>query len=86
MKTATAIPLLNMVSRSRGLYARVARKMGCDPSYVSRIARNERRSARVEAALGREIGTFLTRLEDSLKFLRKTLQQNKNRGKQTKNP
>jgi transcriptional regulator with XRE-family HTH domain len=39
----------------RGLYARVARQLGVDRSYVSRVARGERRSPRVEAALKNEL-------------------------------
>lgn len=39
----------------RGLYARVARQLQVDRSYVSRVARGERRSPRVEAALRAEL-------------------------------
>jgi len=35
----------------RGLYVRIARKLGVDPSYVSRVARGDRRSSEVENAL-----------------------------------
>ncbi len=38
-----------------GLYARVARQLGVDRSYVSRVARGERRSQRIEAALRAEL-------------------------------
>lgn len=34
-----------------GLYTRVARKLGLDRSFVSRVARGERKSSQVEAAL-----------------------------------
>jgi DNA-binding phage protein len=34
-----------------GLYTRVARKLGLDRSFVSRVARGERKSPEVEAAL-----------------------------------
>jgi DNA invertase Pin-like site-specific DNA recombinase len=34
-----------------GLYTRVARKLGLDRSFVSRVARGERKSPDVEAAL-----------------------------------
>ncbi|MGZ4822448.1 MAG: hypothetical protein ACXVZM_12660 [Terriglobales bacterium] len=37
-----------------GLYSRVARKLGLDRSYVSRVARGERQSKEVEAALVQE--------------------------------
>jgi hypothetical protein len=46
---------LNFASMIRGLYGRVARKANVDPSYVSRVARGERRSDRVEASLEREL-------------------------------
>src|SRR5271168_4481933 len=35
----------------RGLYVRIARKLGVDPSYVSRVARGDRRSSEIENAL-----------------------------------
>src|SRR5579863_4774282 len=35
----------------RGLYIRIARQLGVDPSYVSRVARGDRRSSQVEDAL-----------------------------------
>ena len=35
----------------RGLYVRIARELGVDPSYVSRVARGDRRSSEVESAL-----------------------------------
>jgi len=34
-----------------GLYSRVARKLGLDRSFVSRVARGERKSNEVESAL-----------------------------------
>ena len=42
-------------ARYRGLYARVARRVGVDRSYVSRVARGERSSKRVEQALQAEL-------------------------------
>jgi transcriptional regulator with XRE-family HTH domain len=50
------------VSLMRGLYRRVARRMKCDASYVSRIARGQRRSAEIEAALGKEFRVTLRKL------------------------
>jgi hypothetical protein len=35
----------------RGLYVRIARKLNVDPSYVSRVARGDRRSSEIESAL-----------------------------------
>jgi hypothetical protein len=42
-------------SLCRGIYNRVARKLGCDPSYVSRVARGERNSEAVSEALRAEV-------------------------------
>jgi hypothetical protein len=42
-------------SLCRGIYNRVAQKVGCDPSYVSRVARGERNSKAVSEALREEI-------------------------------
>ena len=42
-------------SLCRGIYNRVAQKVGCDPSYVSRVARGERNSKVVSDALRAEI-------------------------------
>jgi transposase-like protein len=39
----------------RGVYSRVARQLGVDRSFVSRVANGQRRSAKVEAALRKEI-------------------------------
>jgi transcriptional regulator with XRE-family HTH domain len=47
-----AFPVLSIF---RGLYQRVAGKLGVDPSYVSRVARGERKSAVVLAALQEEM-------------------------------
>jgi hypothetical protein len=38
----------------RGLFSRVARKLGIDPSYVSRVASGERRSEQISQALNAE--------------------------------
>lgn len=46
---------LARVAHFRGLYARVARQLGVDRSFVSRVARGERRSRDVEQALQKEI-------------------------------
>jgi hypothetical protein len=39
----------------RGMYVRIAKKLGVDPSYVSRVARGERFSDPVESALRQEV-------------------------------
>jgi transcriptional regulator with XRE-family HTH domain len=50
--STAAFPVLSIF---RGLYQRVAAKLGVDPSYVSRVARGERKSAAVLAALQEEM-------------------------------
>jgi len=54
MKRTQADPALYMITSLRGIYARIAHKLKCDPSYVSRVARGERRSQRIAAALAAE--------------------------------
>ena len=45
----------NLASLLRGLYRRVAGHLDVDPSYVSRVARGERKSEVIEVALEREM-------------------------------
>lgn len=45
----------DLASLVRGLYHRIATQLDLDPSYVSRVARNERKSEIVADALRREI-------------------------------
>jgi transcriptional regulator with XRE-family HTH domain len=54
-----------LASAMRGLYRRVANKLGVDPSYVSRVARGERRSAKIAAELNREISKILSSMKKS---------------------
>lgn len=58
---------LDLTSRLRGLYRRVAKRLGVHPSYVSRIARGERRSKVVESALRHEIRMALVRASNPSK-------------------
>ncbi|MBV9623875.1 MAG: hypothetical protein JOZ14_07855 [Acidobacteria bacterium] len=37
-----------------GIYSRIARRLGVDRTYVSRVAKGERRSPEIEAALMQE--------------------------------
>jgi hypothetical protein len=59
--SAGAYPPRDLASLVRGLYGRVARNLGVDPSYVSRVARSERQSKSVEAALRRELNKIVFR-------------------------
>ena len=54
-KQNISTPPHNLASLVRGLYGRVARHLDIDPSYVSRVARGERQSEAMEAALAREM-------------------------------
>jgi hypothetical protein len=53
------------ISLFRGLYGRVARDFGVDVSYVSRIARGERRSEVIEDAIYREFNTIQASINKS---------------------
>jgi hypothetical protein len=46
---------LRVITVFRGIYRRVAKQLDIDPSYVSRVARGERRAAFVTEALKKEI-------------------------------
>jgi len=59
LKRATIPAPIHLASVLRGLYGRVARRLDVDPSYVSRVARGERQSAKIEAALEREMRQVL---------------------------
>lgn len=52
--------LFSLPSMFRGIYDRVAKKVGCDPSYVSRVARGERNSEEVRNVLQAEISKAWT--------------------------
>lgn len=62
-KSTSAHPPQDLASLVRGLYARVARKLGVHPSYVSRVARSERESERVAAAIRLELSKILLRVK-----------------------
>jgi hypothetical protein len=47
--------VLNRHQLYRGIYSRVARQLGIDRSYVSRVASGERKSEKVQKALMREL-------------------------------
>jgi hypothetical protein len=55
----------NLASLIRGLYGRVARQLKVDPSYVSRVARGERRSDAIEVSLERELRRIMAMVRTS---------------------
>lgn len=53
-KAAKLQKLRHYVESLCGIYSRVARRLGIDRTYVSRVAKGERHSAEIESALVRE--------------------------------
>jgi hypothetical protein len=62
---------IQLASRMRGLYRRVADRLGVDPSYVSRVARGERKSPKIETCLNREISKLLVSARPKSKTVKK---------------
>lgn len=62
---------LQLASRMRGLYRRVADRLGVHPSYVSRVARGERKSPKIEGTLNREISKLLVSMSLKAKAKKK---------------
>jgi hypothetical protein len=55
----------NLASEFRGIYSRVASRLHVDPSYVSRVARGERKSAKIAAALEEDMWNILKKLKET---------------------
>jgi hypothetical protein len=64
-------PPNNLASLLRGFYGRVADRLRVDPSYVSRVARGERQSEEIEAALLQEMRAIMKMLKTSPSFSRR---------------
>ncbi|HUI84874.1 MAG TPA: hypothetical protein VL240_11655 [Candidatus Binatia bacterium] len=61
------IALLNRYVQSLcGLYSRVARQLKLDRSFVSRVARGERRSEVVEQALNKEFSRVMDEASENM--------------------
>jgi transcriptional regulator with XRE-family HTH domain len=54
MRVETAMSLSMKDDILCGIYSRVARRLGVDRTYVSKVAKGERRSQEIETALIRE--------------------------------
>src|SRR5579862_5468954 len=63
----------DLASLLRGLYHRVARQLDVDPSYVSRVARGERRSKKIEDALRRELNKIVNYINKRRRAKRKAV-------------
>jgi hypothetical protein len=59
MNKSAIVQCATAVSLFRGLYGRVARGLGVDVSYISRIARGQRKSKAAEKALAKEFNKAL---------------------------
>jgi hypothetical protein len=66
MKQLAIARCAKAVSLFRGLYARVARDLGVDVSYVSRIARGQRRSKVAEKAITKELHKVMSHIGSGL--------------------
>jgi hypothetical protein len=64
-------PPNDLASLIRGLYRRVARQLEVDPSYVSRVARGERQSRKIEDALKRELNKIVQHIKTRRGVLQK---------------
>lgn len=47
-----------------GVYSRIARRLGVDRTYVSRVAKGERHAPEVEAALAQEFDRTQKKIEE----------------------
>ena len=56
---------LQAITLFRGIYRRVAKRLDVDPSYVSRVARGERRAAFVTEPLEKEIRRAMGKARDN---------------------
>jgi hypothetical protein len=54
-KDTTTDKDLRRIARQTGIFSRVARQLGVDSSHVRRVALGERKSAKVAAAIRREL-------------------------------
>lgn len=66
LKKSAAVQCARAVSLFRRLYGRVARNLGVDVSYISRIARGERKSKLGEKALAREFNKVMAAMRNDL--------------------
>jgi Zn ribbon nucleic-acid-binding protein len=64
MSTLSTARCARAVSLFRGLYARVARNLGVDVSYISRIAHGKRKSKLAEKALTKEFNKVVTAMRN----------------------
>jgi len=73
-------PPADLASRLRGLYGRIARQLGIDPSYVSRVARGERQSELVDNALRQELTKIINRARQPDRVTKQKGRQKRRKG------
>ena len=54
------VTLFRVYAAQRGLFARLSKRLGLDPSYISRVANGKRRSKRVSLAIEAELGKMFS--------------------------
>lgn len=59
--------LQHLIESVCGIYSRIARRLGVDRTYVSRVAKGERHSPEIEAALVREFEERVEKKSDGPK-------------------
>jgi transcriptional regulator with XRE-family HTH domain len=64
---ARTVTARSVYALPRGLYARIARQLGIDPSYVSRVAHGHRRNDRISKALDAELRKLLAQAQKSIR-------------------
>jgi DNA-binding transcriptional regulator YdaS (Cro superfamily) len=64
-QTAKLHQLNDLIGSLCGIYSRIARRLGVDRTYVSRVAKGERHSPKIEAALVREFEQCVEKERDS---------------------
>jgi transcriptional regulator with XRE-family HTH domain len=64
------VPLLHTYLAQRGLFARVAKKLGVDPSYVSRVANGSRHSKKITVAIEAELTRIVSSIRRNGKYSR----------------
>jgi hypothetical protein len=73
----------NLSHELKGLYSRVARRLGLDPSYVSQVARGECVSQVVEDGLREELTTIVRRVNEQSGPRKRAHNKGSNKKKET---
>ena len=66
------VTLLRTYLAQRGLFARVAKQLGLDPSYISRVANGRRQNERISQAIEAELSKMHAASQKAVQSSRKT--------------